>query len=42
MVTDSRTDYFIFFQGKRHPREMGGPEVQAFLSWLLSPMERLN
>ena len=26
--------YFIFFHGKRHPREMGGPEVQAFLSWL--------
>ena len=23
---------FIFFHGKRHPREMGGPEVQAFLS----------
>jgi len=26
--------YFIVFHGKRHPREMGGPEVQAFLSWL--------
>ena len=23
---------FIFFHGKRHPREMGGPEVEAFLS----------
>ena len=23
---------FIFFHGKRHPREMGAPEVQAFLS----------
>ena len=26
--------YFIFFHKKRHPREMGGAEVQAFLSWL--------
>ena len=25
---------FILFQGKRHPREMGAPEVQAFLSHL--------
>ncbi len=25
---------FIFFHGKRHPREMGGPEVEAFLSHL--------
>ena len=25
---------FIFFHGKRHPREMGAPEVQAFLSHL--------
>ena len=25
---------FIFFHGKRHPREMGGPEVEAFLSEL--------
>ena len=25
---------FIFFYGKRHPREMGGPEVEAFLSHL--------
>ena len=25
---------FIFFHGKRHPREMGGPEVGAFLSHL--------
>jgi integron integrase len=23
---------FIFFHGKRHPRHMGGPEVEAFLS----------
>ncbi len=22
---------FIYFHGKRHPREMGGPEVEAFL-----------
>jgi integron integrase len=26
--------YFIFFHGKRHPAEMGAPEVTAFLSWL--------
>ena len=25
---------FIRFHGRRHPREMGGPEVEAFLSWL--------
>src|SRR5882672_8842178 len=25
---------FIFFHGKRHPREMGGPEVTAFLTHL--------
>ena len=25
---------FICFHGKRHPREMGGPEVEAFLSHL--------
>jgi len=25
---------FVFFHGKRHPAEMGGPEVSAFLSWL--------
>jgi integron integrase len=25
---------FILFQGKRHPRELGAPEVQAFLSHL--------
>ena len=25
---------FIFFHGRRHPVEMGGPEVEAFLSWL--------
>ena len=26
--------YFIFHHGKRHPAEMGGAEVEAFLSWL--------
>ena len=26
--------FFIHFHGKRHPSEMGGPEVAAFLSWL--------
>jgi integron integrase len=26
--------YFVFFHGKRHPAEMGAPEVSAFLSWL--------
>ncbi len=25
---------FVLFHGKRHPREMGGPEVEAFLSHL--------
>src|SRR5262247_1384144 len=25
---------FIFFHGKRHPAEMGAPEVTAFLTWL--------
>lgn len=25
---------FIVFHGKRHPAEMGEPEVQAFLTWL--------
>ena len=25
---------FILFHGKRHPREMGGHEVQQFLSYL--------
>jgi len=25
---------YIFFHGKRHPREMGAPEVEAFLSAL--------
>ena len=24
---------FIFFHGRRHPGELGGPEVEAFLSW---------
>ena len=26
--------WFILFHGKRHPAEMGGAEVSAFLSWL--------
>ena len=26
--------HFIYFHGTRHPREMGGPEVEAFLSHL--------
>jgi integron integrase len=25
---------FVRFHGMRHPKEMGGPEVEAFLSWL--------
>ena len=25
---------FIFFHGKKHPREMGGTQVEAFLSHL--------
>jgi len=25
---------FIFFHDKKHPREMGQPEVEAFLTWL--------
>ena len=25
---------FVRLHGKRHPREMGGPQVEAFLSWL--------
>ena len=25
---------FILFHGRRHPVELGGPEVEAFLSWL--------
>jgi integron integrase len=25
---------FVFFHGKRHPRELGAAEVTAFLSWL--------
>lgn len=28
------TRTFVRFHGLRHPREMGGPEVEAFLSWL--------
>ena len=26
--------YFVFFHGKRHPRDLGAAEVTAFLSWL--------
>ena len=26
--------YFIFHNGKKHPVDMGGPEVREFLSWL--------
>jgi integron integrase len=26
--------YFVLFHGKRHPSDMGAPEVTAFLSWL--------
>jgi len=26
---------YIFFHGKRHPKEMGGPEIQAFLAHLV-------
>ena len=26
--------WFVFFHGKRHPRELGAGEVTAFLSWL--------
>ncbi|HET7230941.1 MAG TPA: integron integrase [Longimicrobium sp.] len=25
---------FVMHHGKRHPREMGAPEIQAFLTWL--------
>jgi site-specific recombinase XerD len=25
---------FILFHHKKHPRQMGGPEVEAFLTWL--------
>jgi integron integrase len=25
---------FVVYHGKRHPRELGAPEVQAFLTWL--------
>lgn len=28
---------FIRFHGVRHPATMGGPEVEAFLSWLAGP-----
>jgi hypothetical protein len=27
---------FIRFHGIRHPLEMGGPEVEAFMGWLAS------
>lgn len=26
---------FIYFHGKRHPREMGAPEIEAFLTDLV-------
>jgi integron integrase len=29
---------FIRFHGVRHPREMGQPEVEAFLSWLVNEL----
>jgi hypothetical protein len=25
---------FIVFHGRRHPRELGAPEISAFLTWL--------
>lgn len=25
---------FIVFHGRRHPRELGAPEITAFLTWL--------
>src|SRR5574343_28751 len=30
---------FIRFHGIRHPGEMGGPEVEAYLSWLSNEQE---
>lgn len=30
---------FILFHGKRHPRDLGGPEIEAFLSWLATERE---
>ena len=39
---------FIYFSDKRHPREMGAPEVTAFLSYLArdrgvaSPLDALE
>ena len=32
---------FIFFHGKRHPREMGAAEVRGFLSHLASAEETM-
>ena len=29
---------FIRFHGVRHPREMGQPEVEAFLSWRVNEL----
>ena len=29
---------FIVFQGRRHPRDLGSPEISAFVTWLA--MER--
>jgi hypothetical protein len=31
--------YFIFWSGKRHPRDMGGREVTAFLNYLATERE---
>jgi len=28
------TRAFVRYHGRRHPREMGGPQVEAFLAWL--------
>ena len=30
---------FVLFHGKRHPAELGGAEVEAFLSWLATARE---
>lgn len=30
---------FIRFHGLRHPAGMGGPEVEAFLSWLVTSLK---
>jgi hypothetical protein len=33
---------FIFFHGKQHPREMGGPQVETFLSHLATEIKRAS